>query len=132
MAKTSHRRKRLKRQPQLGSRGAPSIGPFLVEFSAVAGSSGTANLRAQILDETGAIAATTAWTPEKEIDLSAIVIYEGVVQMEMISATVSANGEDIEITFDPGISPVKAEAIAGHPALIAANGQACGGAIGEG
>lgn len=125
---TKHRITRSRTKAQAGSIGAPLRGVFRVEITSLDAGTGVAVVEARASSNVGDDEPIAAWTPSKTIDPAAFRCWEGGIAGTIQSAAVNATGEEIEILYTvDGLSPVF-EVIAGHPALVGANGTQCGGA----
>lgn len=128
--KTNHRIRRSTKQPQPGSPGAAFTGIFRVfiqpDITGAASIVGAVYfVPPDIMSEV-----LPAWVPNATIDADAFIIIADGVRVAATTATVNAQGTEINIVHPAGGISLDIVAVPGHPGLQAANGTQCGGALG--
>lgn len=90
---------------------------------------GQATLEALSMTDDGSVNAEPMWTPGKEIDPSGFRVTVDGTLVDVLTAIVDEFGQSIALTFPSAVALATIEVIAGHPAMVGANGMVCGGTI---
>ena len=129
MSKTSYRPGRNRRIAQLGALGAPFRGVFnTVVFTMDAGA-GTAVIYAMKQSGLGGVDPQEMWVPGRVIDPAAFSVEDSSGPIAITSAVVQPGGFAIAVAWLSNAASTGIMVVAGHPALVANNGQSCGGAF---
>ena len=124
-----YRSRRNRAIPAAATIGAPLRGVFSLGDLLKSGASGNARVSAVAMAENGETTYTEVWTPLKSLDTGSVVVSYLGVDVPVSEVITSGGGDSLEISYAPQAGDPTIWVRPGHPALVAANGAVCGGAL---